>query len=323
MPSTTYTANFGRARSGLATVGFRVGAGPRRGSGVGEITPGSGVYAVTLANPATSTYLLWDSGDDRPLYVVEDVDVLGAASIFRSANFGRARAGLTTVGYTLLGQARVAPVLELVPGSGVYGTPAPSAAGYTGPILFDTGDAVPAFAAGFIDVVAALTPQPVLPPGTPNDFLTALLIWLMNNPAITALFPITDPASPSYIAGALPFYFSDPPKDVRAYPYGVLSQVGEQTGGFNLGKAYWVKQFFRFAVFDDDPDRIARVGVALRQQLDTLTDHPLTFGDGRQMRWWLTGGTHHRDPHAVSRYNLAPLWQRSLSYGAQIALIRP
>lgn len=323
MPSTTFTANFGRARSGLATVGYRLGDTWRILAGIGELVPGSGIYGVTLPNPATPKYLLMDTGGDRPLYAVEDIDVLGAGAVFRSANFGRARAGLTTVGYTLLGRPRVAPVPELVPGSGVYGMALAPEAGYVGPITFDTGEVAPAYAAGFIDIVAALSPLPVPSPGTPPDFLAALLGWLRASTTIAALFPISNPAAPEYVPGADSFNLGEAPADIRAYPFGVLLQQGEQTGGYNLSKAYWIKQYYRFAVYDEYPDNASLIAYALRRELDTLADHPLVFADGRQMRWWMTGGTLIRDPRAVSRFNQAPLWQRSLSYGVQIATSRP
>jgi hypothetical protein len=60
----------------------------------------------------------------------------------KSVAFGASRAGLTTVGYTLTGLARVATgVVEVVPGTGLYRATVTVPDGFVGLIVWDTGQA--------------------------------------------------------------------------------------------------------------------------------------------------------------------------------------
>lgn len=325
MPSTVFSADFSPAYSGLTgQIGYRLGNTWRIVAGISELVPGSGIYGVTLPNPATPTYLLMDTGGTTPVYNIQDIDVLGAGAVFRSANFGTDHSGLTDVGYSLVGQSRVAPMPELVSGSGVYGVAISPTEGYTGPVVIDSGETpTPLFRVSYVDIVPALLPLPDPGPGVAADFLDALQAWLAANTNVTALFPYVDSTSPYYVSGAPPFFLGAAPSDLRVTPYGVLTYVNDVPGGYNTSKSYWVKSYLRFAVFDDEVDRLAATIATLRQQLDSLMDNPLAFAEGRQMAWRMYGGLFTRDPATLSVAGSAPLWQRSLSYMLQFATRRP
>lgn len=60
---------------------------------------------------------------------------------YRTANFGKSKGGLSTVGYTLQGGSRVtAGIAEVGTTTGIYGALVSFADGFTGSILWDTGD---------------------------------------------------------------------------------------------------------------------------------------------------------------------------------------
>jgi hypothetical protein len=321
--TTVFSVNFGKAYTGLeGTIGYRLGTAWRIVAGVAELVPGSGIYGVTLSNPATPKAILWDTGGTDPVYAVQDIDVLGAGAVFRTANFGVDHAGLTTVGYRLTGHARVTPVPELVPGSGVYGTAIAPELGYTGPVIIDSGEPDPVYHESYIDIVAALQPLPTTDDRSPPDFLSALLRWLAANTVVTGLFPYTTPGGPAYRAGAPPFFQDEAPSDIDP-PYGVYTYISGVPGGFNTSKAYWVKEYVRFAVYDEDPDRLAVTGATLTRQLDAICDFPLAFATGRQMTWRPTGDTYRKDPTAIARGTSRRIFQRTLSYYVQIATRRP
>lgn len=310
MPSMIRAVNFGLSRSGLATVGYRLAGATRVTAGVAEVLAGSGIYSASIAVPAVPGYVLWDTGVSPLAWAVEDLDVAGATSAHRSANFGLSRSGLTTVGYMLRGQPRAtAGVAELAPGSGVYGALVTPPPGYAGPITWDTGDAQPAYAEGVIDLDTF-----ALPPGTQPDFLAALTAWLTANPTVAALFPrVSQGANSAEFAQAATLAGS-------LYPYCALTQVAGRTGGGNTGKGYWEDRYYRLAVYSDDQDQCVTVARVLGDEADSLTDNRLTFADGYQMKWWrTTPPLLMQVPGSVlGLASSAPLWSSMLTYHAQI-----
>jgi len=73
-------------------------------------------------------------------------------TIFKTVNFGPARSGLSTVGYTILNtdgstkQARTtAGVSEIVPSSGIYGADVSFDDNWNGILLWDTGETTPKY----------------------------------------------------------------------------------------------------------------------------------------------------------------------------------
>ena len=75
----TYVVNFGPAKTGLATVGYRIVSdagvlGSRVTSGVYEI--GGGAYGVNYTHSASDGSIRWDTGEGTPAYAVEDIQRL-------------------------------------------------------------------------------------------------------------------------------------------------------------------------------------------------------------------------------------------------------
>jgi hypothetical protein len=83
-----------------------------------------------------------------------------AFTLVRSANFGKSRTGLATVGYTLIGtpsgQARTTTGVSEIPGTGIYSATVTFPDGFAGVIEWDTGDVNPRYAAETVNVNAAI-----------------------------------------------------------------------------------------------------------------------------------------------------------------------
>lgn len=106
----------------------------------------TGVAAGTATITATATA-------DTARTATSAVTVTAVSDRLLAANFGPARAGLTTVGYTLLNpddtvyQARTTTgVLELGTTTGCYGVSVSLPVAWTGFVLWDSGQTVPAYA---------------------------------------------------------------------------------------------------------------------------------------------------------------------------------
>lgn len=70
----------------------------------------------------------------------------------KTASFGPAKSGLSSVGYTLAGYARVtAGVAEVGTGTGIYSATVAIPDGFSGTILWDTGDSPVAYACAGIN----------------------------------------------------------------------------------------------------------------------------------------------------------------------------
>lgn len=160
------TVDFGPRRSGIATVGYRLGGGTRRTLGVSELLAGAGIYGVAVADADGPAWILWDTGEAAPRYAVEDLDVPGSVAVHRSADFGPRHSGLASVGYTLDGLARSTfGVSELLAGTGIYGALIAPPAGYEGPVTWDTGGPAPRHAVDSIGpgtVAPAPAPAPTV-----------------------------------------------------------------------------------------------------------------------------------------------------------------
>lgn len=64
------TADFGRSKAGLATVGYTLQGGSRIEAGVAEVGTSTGIYGATITFPDSFTgWILWDSGEATPVYV--------------------------------------------------------------------------------------------------------------------------------------------------------------------------------------------------------------------------------------------------------------
>jgi hypothetical protein len=64
------TADFGRSKAGLATVGYTLQGGTRTAAGVAQVGTATGIYGATITFPDGYTgYILWDSGETTPVYV--------------------------------------------------------------------------------------------------------------------------------------------------------------------------------------------------------------------------------------------------------------
>lgn len=73
---------------------------------------------------------------------------------YRTAAFGTAKSGLSTVGYRLNGGTRTtAGVAEVGAGSGIYGALVTFPDDFTGSILWDTGDSSVAYAGGAVNPI--------------------------------------------------------------------------------------------------------------------------------------------------------------------------
>lgn len=72
---------------------------------------------------------------------------------YRTANFGKSKGGLSTVGYTVQGGTRItAGIAEVGVATGIYGATVTFADGFAGYILWDTGEgAATAYVAGAIN----------------------------------------------------------------------------------------------------------------------------------------------------------------------------
>jgi hypothetical protein len=153
----------------------------RTTAGVAELAAGSGCYSAVIDRPAGFRgAIVWDTGEAAPAFAGEDINPVEATSRFCLVNFGPARKGLATVGYTVTGGTRTtAGISELAVGSGLYGAIVAFGAAFNGSILWDTGDTVPAFACDGL----TLAPAPV----APADFRPPLVARLLSDEAITTV----------------------------------------------------------------------------------------------------------------------------------------
>lgn len=66
---------------------------------------------------------------------------------YKTVVFGRSKTGLATVGYTVQGGSRIQTgVSEVKPGTGIYAAIVTFPSNYQGPLVWDTGEATPAYA---------------------------------------------------------------------------------------------------------------------------------------------------------------------------------
>ena len=85
------TANFGKGKSGLSTVGYRLLwldgtlSGSRITSGVGEVIASSGIYSASVYfSTSFSGSIVWDTGGSSPSFAAEEY-----SSVNEDVNFTR------------------------------------------------------------------------------------------------------------------------------------------------------------------------------------------------------------------------------------------
>lgn len=163
------SVNFGLLNTGLLTVGYTLVnydksiQQARTIVGIIELSTGTGIYGGQITFPDNwSGFIVWDTGATPPQSAIDNFDTrsyqisttapsIGAASnprIAKSVNFGSLKTGLSTVGYALLNsdksvnQARTTSgISEISSGTGIYGGDISFPTGFSGFILWDTGDA--------------------------------------------------------------------------------------------------------------------------------------------------------------------------------------
>lgn len=166
--SVTKVVNFGPAKGGLATVGYKVDGGTRVTSGVAELGTNTGVYAasVSLAEGRTG-HILWDTGEGSPAYAGDEYSTLPvplplwAGSCSAGSQSGCTLAsgpgydvsGATVVVYSGAGAGQTAVVRSYNTGTGaaVFAAPVLVALDNTSKVrlYFDAGDPGQALYVGY------------------------------------------------------------------------------------------------------------------------------------------------------------------------------
>lgn len=163
----TFVADFGEARSGLLTVGYRFRGGPRVAGAV-EVRPGSGVYSIDADPPGSMRgYILWDTGEVSPTWAAADINPAGASTLYRLAMFGAAYEGYLA-GYRVDFGPRVATGIEEI-APGIFGGEIAFAPGFSGTLIWDTGDP-PAPGDPPLAYAAEAIAIPSGPPATPTTY---------------------------------------------------------------------------------------------------------------------------------------------------------